>query len=171
MAVDKAGRGTKLTPERQEKVVAAVRAGNYAKTACLISGIHESTYCAWKKRGKKALEEGREDIYSNFLLAIQEAHAVAEARNVAIINKAAQKDAKHAQWWLERTNWKMWGRKDTFRQQITGAGGGPIKITQVPTDLSDFSDEELAVLDRLGLQNSVSEKKVSENGNLRRNKD
>ena len=112
----RAGRKSKLTPELQSKIVEYIKAGNYAKTACMAVGICEDTYYDWLKKGKYT--KGRKSKYVLFSESIQKAHAEAEVRNAMLVNKAAQEDAKHAEWWLERTNWKKWGRKDHVTQDI-----------------------------------------------------
>ena len=38
------GRPTKLTPERQNRLVEAIQAGNYYKVACAAAGIDYSTF-------------------------------------------------------------------------------------------------------------------------------
>ena len=125
------GRKGKLTPALQKKIVKLIEGGNYANTACTACGISEAAFYDWESRGRTAREKGRKDsIYYKFLEAIEQARAAAAIRNVHIINKAALTDAKHAEWWLERTDWKNWGRKD--KHEVTGEGGGPVPIVFVP---------------------------------------
>lgn len=116
----KRGRHSKLTDELQEKICKYIEAGNYAKTACLACDISEVTFYDWIKKGEQAINEGRNNKYSKFLKSIQKARAKAEIRNVAIINKAATDNAKHAEWWLERTNPEFWGRKEEHRVEHSG---------------------------------------------------
>ena len=47
-----AGRKTKLTPERQEKILGCVRAGMSYKDAAQSAGITPETLCRWLARGK-----------------------------------------------------------------------------------------------------------------------
>jgi hypothetical protein len=44
-------RPTKLTANRQELIVSAIRIGNYARVAAEAAGIDESTLYRWMKRG------------------------------------------------------------------------------------------------------------------------
>ena len=94
------GRPTKCTPERQERILQAIRAGNYVETATLAAGIGKSTFYGWLDR------------YPDFADAVQKARADAETRYVAVIEKAAGTSWQAAAWWLERTAPDRWGRRE-----------------------------------------------------------
>lgn len=102
------GRPSKLTPELQERIVQAIRAGNYVATAVAYAGISQSTFYRWMERGKRQ----RGGRFREFWEAIARAEAEAEVRNVALIQKEAQKNAVHAEWWLERRFPDRWGRRE-----------------------------------------------------------
>lgn len=119
------GRPSKLTPELQERIVQAIRAGNYIETAAAYAGIAKSTLYDWLKRGARA-KTGK---YRAFSDAVQRALAEAEVRDVAIIGKAAQEQWQAAAWRLERKFPERWGRKD--RHEVTGESGGPLTIKVV----------------------------------------
>ena len=112
------GRDTKLTPELQTKVIDYIKNGNYTKTACQAVGISEQTYYTWVKRGKDG-----ESPFVEFLESVERARAEAEVRNVFIVQVAAKKDWRAAMTWLERVNYKDWGRKEL----IGGIEDKPIK--------------------------------------------
>jgi hypothetical protein len=121
----KPGRKTKLTDEVQERIVAAIRGGNYQDVAARYAGIGERTFYAWMERGEKG-----EEPYAQFQQAVESAKAVAEVRSVALIQKAAQDGSwQAAAWYLERTNAGRWGRKQMV--SLTGEDGGPVKFEQV----------------------------------------
>ena len=105
----------RLNSDLLKKIVDLIKVGNYAKTACLASGITEDTYYRWLKTGQEDIKNDKETIFSEFSESIMRARAEAEARNVMTIQKASQTDWKAASWWLERTNNQEWGR----RQDIT----------------------------------------------------
>ena len=48
------GRPSKLTPEVQERICQAIRAGNYYEAACAYAGIHYSTFRKWMQKGETA---------------------------------------------------------------------------------------------------------------------
>lgn len=81
----KTGRPSKLTPDVQQTIVSAVRVGNYLETASALAGINVDTIRDWLKQGARA-SRGK---YKDFSVAVKKAIAEAEARDVAIIDKAA----------------------------------------------------------------------------------
>lgn len=97
----------KLTPELQDKIIKYIKAGNYVETACDAVGINKTTYYDWIKKG----EAGKEP-YLNYANAIKKAKAEAIIKNVLVIQIAAKKNWQAAAWWLERTCYKLFGRKE-----------------------------------------------------------
>ena len=77
------GRPSKLTPAVQEKIITAIRAGNYAQVAAVYAGITERTYYRWMELGDQA----RGGRYLQFFQAVKAAEGEAEVRAVAIIQK------------------------------------------------------------------------------------
>lgn len=134
------GRKTKLTPAVRKRIEKAVRDGNYLNVAASLGGIHPATLFAWLKRG----EEARSGLYREFRDAIVSARHEAEARNIAVIQKAAQGypvkrtvrktdadgkvveevtttrefDWRASAWYLERSFPKKYGKRD----HLTHAG-------------------------------------------------
>lgn len=88
---------SKLTPELQERLVAFLRAGNYVETAAACAGIHKDTFYEWCKKGRKG-----EEPFAAFVEAVDKAIAESEARDVALIGKAATVNWQAAAWRLER---------------------------------------------------------------------
>ena len=139
------GRPSKLTPELQDRIVRAIRAGNYASTAVKAAGIAESTFYRWLS--------SVENDYQEFQEAVQKAEAEAEQRNVAIIESAAPKNWQAAAWWLERKFFDRWGRKE--RRELSGLDGGPFKhvlAEETSLDYTQLTMEELQTLERLNLK-------------------
>ena len=95
---------SKLTPELQEQLIKYIEAGNYVKIACQMVGIGKTAHYTWMERGKKAseLEEKEkkipksEKVYLDYLDTIKKAEAKAIIRNVFIIQKAADKTFRRA---------------------------------------------------------------------------
>ena len=136
----KPGRKTRLTPERQAKIVNAVKAGAYLETAAAAAGINKVTLHRWMRRG----ERFPGTIYSAFSDAVHEALASAEIRDVLTISKAAgDGDWRAAAWRLERKYPKRWGT--VSRTEITGKDGAALKI-DINTDVSTLTDEQLLAL-------------------------
>ena len=110
-----AGRPSKLTPERQKKLVDAIRAGNYYETACTYAGIEYQTFRNWMTAGEQATR-GK---YFGFFEAITRAEAEAESRAVALWQKAMPDDWRAAQMFLERRHPDRWGKQDKLKADVT----------------------------------------------------
>lgn len=96
-----------FTPETREKIVNALRAGNYRVAACKFAGISDETFRRWFNAGKRG-----EPGYVDFVEQVKQAEAQAEASLVATIRKAAGDHWQAAAWLLERKYVTRWGRRD-----------------------------------------------------------
>lgn len=142
------GRPTKFTPERREKIIQLIKAGNYLETATQAAGIDYSTFRNWMNRGEDALQRQSdgdkltkvEKEFVDFVEHIQKAEAEAEARNLMIINKAASDSWQAAAWYLERKHHDRWGRKDRVQADVNHSG--EVK-NDVSLSLQSLSVEEL----------------------------
>ena len=134
-----AGRPSKLTPQTHDKIVNAVKAGNYLETAARYAGIDQSTLHRWLNKGK---DPDAEPEYRQFCEAVESAKAEAEARNVALIQQSANAGTwQAAAWFLERTAHARWGRKQSV--EVTGANG---EALQVDVDASALEAKVRAIL-------------------------
>ena len=94
------GRPSKQTPERTQRLLSALTAGNTRRAACLYAGISDETFATWQRRSL------------DFLEAVKKAEADAEVRHVANIAKAAQGGQWQASaWWLERRRPEAYARR------------------------------------------------------------
>ena len=110
------GRPSKLTPERQEKLVEAIQAGNYYTSACAYAEIAYSNFRQWMIKGE-AEESGK---YRDFHEAIKKAEAAAELRNVGVIQQAGIDTWQAAAWWLERRYPDRWGKQERLDLKHAG---------------------------------------------------
>ena len=94
----KMGRPSKLTPEVQERICQAIRAGNYYEAACAYAGIGYSTFRVWMIKGEKA-KSGK---YREFLEAVTRAEHEAEVRMVAQWQKHMPLHSNYLHGWLGR---------------------------------------------------------------------
>lgn len=100
--------------EIETQVLAAIRVGLTFDKACLACGVPESTVRTWRedaefsRRVKAAISE-RETIWLNAI-------------------RQSERGWQRYAWLLERTCPQDYGRKDSVRAEVTGAGGGPIVI-------------------------------------------
>jgi hypothetical protein len=120
------GRRSKLTPEVQEKITRAIRAGNYANVAAEYAGIGTTTFYRWLELGEKE-EDGP---YRAFRDAVKSAESEAEVRAVAIIQRHMEKNWQAAMTYLERKHPQRWGR----RLDVTTAGRPVTKVQMVMLD-------------------------------------
>ena len=137
------GRPTKLNIDTHNKIISAIRAGNYIETAAAYAGINKSTLYDWLKRGEREKQRvaqnprynirKSEKPYVEFSNAVEKALAEAEVRDVAIIAKAAEDQWQAAAWRLERKFPDRWGRRNL---NIEHSGEIGIKI------VDDIDDED-----------------------------
>ena len=120
------GRPCKLTPEVQEKICRAIRAGNYAYVAAEYAGIGASTYHRWMQQG----EQETSGPFREFRDAVKNAESEAEVRAVAIIQKHMERNWQAAMTYLERKHPQRWGR----RLDVTTAGRPVTKVQLVVRD-------------------------------------
>lgn len=114
-----------LTPERQDKITALIKAGVPNATAAEASGTSETAFYRWMERGDDP--EETDPRYREFREAVIRARAEAEAAMVANIRLHARNgDWKADAWLLERSRPERWGRVN--RHELTGAGGGVIRV-------------------------------------------
>jgi hypothetical protein len=132
------GRPTKLTPEVQDKIVTALRAGNYQDVAANYAGIAAPTFYRWMEQGA---DPDSDTIYREFREAVEKAKADSEVRDVALIDRAAADGSwQAAAWKLERKYPNRWGR--VTRTEISGPEGQALKVE---------IDHKAALLDLLGV--------------------
>lgn len=133
MSNRRGGRPPALTPEVQERIVAALTAGNTRKDAAVYAGVSERALYYWLAKGRKA----RRSPYVQLMQAVKKAEADAVVTSVARIRQAAQggQIVKHTvttrrdgsvveektfstgqwtadAWWLERRRYEDWALKD-----------------------------------------------------------
>ena len=108
-------RPTKLTVETQERIIEAIKLGNYAETAACYAGIHKATYYRWMERGE-CEEDG---CYREFRDAVAQASAEAEVRAVKVIQDAMPTDHRAAMRYLERRFPSRWGNRSYEQVELT----------------------------------------------------
>lgn len=94
-------RPTKRTPQVQEAILLALRAGNTRVASALYVGIARETLLRWISRSVA------------FRHQVEQAEAQAEVRCVTKLSNAANEgDWRAALAWLERRRHEDWGRRD-----------------------------------------------------------
>jgi hypothetical protein len=123
-----------LTDDTHERIIGALRLGNYVEHAATYAGISRATLYNWLKKGDVARErrDAGEELdetdgrYARFSEDVDTARAAAIVRNVGIIQQAAQTNWQAAGWFLERTAPQHFGRQ--IRTELSGPDRGPIQL-------------------------------------------
>jgi len=134
----------KLDERRQERLLEALRAGNYIETACAYAGVSKSSFYNYLAQGRKArdiADPTDQDKWAMELLdAVEKARADAEIRNVHLIQQAAQGGTwQAAAWFLERSMPQKWARRE--KVEMSGPDGGPITLAGL-AELMNVRDRE-----------------------------
>ena len=143
------GRPSRLNAEIQEKIVSAIRAGNYANVAAAYAGINVGTFYEWLQKGR-AQQSGK---YAEFHDAVKLAESQAEIRAVAMVQRHMDDNWAAAMTYLERKHPDRWGRRDRLSVEIEnkqslsdllGLSKDDIDqvVDQVVTDGSDVLSED-----------------------------
>ena len=135
-------RPTKLTEEVTERILSAIRAGNYPAVAARAAGIAESTFYRWMEQGRAA-ERG---AHRAFYEAVKDAEAEGEAHAVAILRREMKGDWRAAVALLERRHPERWRRRE--RREPLAADERP------RIDLTKLSDRELRTLERINARDA-----------------
>lgn len=133
-------RPTKLTPQVQERILEAVRAGNFREVAAHYAGVGAQTLSRWMGRQREP--------YASFRQALLDAEAHAEIRAVALILKAAAEDPKHAEWWLERKFPERWGRRERLDVRVDVEHRIRLMARDLGLDEDEAVAEALRILER-----------------------
>jgi transposase len=131
-------RPTKLTDAVTERIVQAIRAGNYPEPAARAAGISASTYYRWIARG----QQERSGVFRDFAEAVARAEGESEVHAVAVIRRAMTEDWRAALAYVERRHPERWRRQQTTELVTRPAD-------EQTLDLARLSDEDLKLLEEL----------------------
>ena len=107
-----AGRKTKLTPERQEKILDCVRIGMSNKAAAQMAGISEKTLYNWIECGEKDAS----GPFFEFLKSLQAATVQFELSNCRIIHRSATEETRIVRQTIRYKSWGSSARSCGFRK-------------------------------------------------------
>lgn len=122
----------RLSNEIITEIGTHLASGNYAKDIIDHLNISEPIFYKWKKEGKELENNIAEDkikendlteyqtLELKFFKCLKKNSSTAILRNVNIIQKAAITQWQAAAWFLERRNYRDWGRKDKQEVQLSG---------------------------------------------------
>ena len=101
------GRPLTLTPEKADKIVAALKMGNYRSAAAKFACVEPRTLKEWVTLANKGHQP-----YLDLVDRMKAAEGESEASLVATIRKAANDTWTAAAWMLERKHAPKWGKRD-----------------------------------------------------------
>lgn len=117
------GRPTKCTPAVRKAYCLAIIDGLSYESAAAEAGVFsESTILEWRERGANG-----EEPFASFARDEKKAKASWERKRLKAMDEAGQNWAREA-WKLERRMPDEYGKKETVRQEHTGANGGPVAV-------------------------------------------
>ncbi len=116
---------------RVDRLLQALRAGNYISTACQFAGIDESAYYRWMERG----ESESSGTHYDFRERVLEARSAAEVESLVQIRQAANSGTwQAAAWYLERSFPHRWGRFN--RTELSGAVS--VDVTELDNKITNL---------------------------------
>lgn len=139
---------TKLTPEREARLVQLLKAGQDRHAACASVGLCARTLRNWLAKG----EEG-DERWSEFARKVREAEAECETRAVVQIQIAGKKDWRALAWWLERRFPLRWSDAKGAQAQLQGERESMLDAlvrTLQKRGLEDATEDVLRELAELG---------------------
>jgi hypothetical protein len=95
--MSKTGRPSILDHKLQTKICRLLAQGSAIRSACIVCGVSERVFYDWQARGKAG-----EEPFADFFCAVTRARETHKAKLIQIVLEAAHKDARHAEWLLER---------------------------------------------------------------------
>lgn len=138
------GRRSKLTDERQARIMELIRQGCPQGVAARRSGLSERQFYDWCARGRAA----RSGKYHDFWNALEQAQAIAEATLVLRMQVHAQADWRAAAWMLERRFPDRWKQHKAVEQTVTTPEGTPARLI---VQLGDLDPAQLSALSGVDL--------------------
>lgn len=125
------GRDTKLTPERQARIVELLKLGTGRVRAARGAGIERTTLFRWLQEGESVSEGPKRDFFN----AVQEAEdtyheeLVTEMRRIALQGESDSVRLQAINRILERRYPEDWGARQEVRHQ--GPTGGAVQVEDV----------------------------------------
>jgi hypothetical protein len=117
------GRPSRLTPEVRDRLLDALRTGNYRNVACRYAGISEATFNRWMTDPRPEFRE--------FRGLVEQAEAEAEKAVAGNLVELSKRDYRAAIAWLERRAAQRW-RLDDPSHDASGMYQ-PTAIAQEPS--------------------------------------
>jgi hypothetical protein len=135
------GAKSKLTDKVQQKIVAAIEDGNYAKVAAEASGIAETTFYRWMSEGESAKTGKKREFWES----VTRAENVAESKIVAQWKKLGEQDWRALMELLQRRYPERWANTQRIEVAVEKEMSGVLGSLEEGLDPQTFR-EVMAVL-------------------------
>jgi hypothetical protein len=132
------------TPEVQERVCHALRAGAHMEQAAAYASVHRATIYRWLMRGES---DDAPQRFRDFAATVSEAESGFEIASLALIARAGDEHWQARAWLLERRHPKRWGRRKSL--ELSGPDGEPIRLDALGLNPRLLDDDELELAARL----------------------
>jgi hypothetical protein len=109
-----AGRPSKLTPERKQRLLSALASGNHIDAACTFAGVDYTTFRRWMQQGEAATKGEYRELFEQ----AQEAIAQAEVKLLNRVLKASEDHYQAACWILERRYPDRWSNTQRIKVEV-----------------------------------------------------
>lgn len=141
------GRRLKLTREVKQRLLTALRAGNYHKDVCAYAGISTTSFYRWMEIGETQAKGAYRDLWEEVKKA--EAESIIEC--VARIRKAGAEGTWQADaWFLERKKPADWGKRVEIHDKENPLPDG---------DIEELADEMKEILQKAAKRKTEAEGK------------
>ena len=121
----------KLTAELSKEICGYIAQGLTKKTAIDACGIAETTFYMWMRKAEKDLEDGKDNVYTQFLQSIKKAETADKLNRLKVIRKAANDgNWQAAAWELERRYRDEYGRAAMDVNLGGQKDGEPIEVKE-----------------------------------------
>jgi hypothetical protein len=125
-------RKTDLTPEVQERICSALRAGNTRRASAIYGGVSETTFYRWMQEGEAAKRGAKRE----FREAVIRAEAECEVWHVANLKRQADGDWRASVEWLKRR------RRDEWSERIDSVTDNTTRIIVEYMDGTDGENDQ-----------------------------
>lgn len=123
---------TKLTPQLQDTFIAARKRGLSIKRCCELTGIDESLYYIWMKKGRDHKTKNIDDQFVKFFETINRSQAQALNELLERLDKATKKGSIPATIFRLQTQFKDEYPKEPDKVEVNHVGTAVFRVEIVP---------------------------------------
>ena len=127
------GRPTKCTAPVRAKVAEALRKGHTRKEAATLAGLCPQTFSRWYAAGSEL--PPKKLCYARFREAVDRAEAEGAGLALGVVSEVMAEGTGAERLKAAELLLKLrWGRAEKQSLEVTGAGGGPVRVDVDPAE-------------------------------------